>query len=303
MAVFTGTTLAWAALGFTLLTSCGGRASSLGADRNAGDHLGSDAGKGGEPNDSAAGLPSAAGAVSSATGGAPGSAGRSASGGSAGDAAHAGSPSAAGNGADSGGAAGAVGSAGTAGSVGSAGSTSAAVTAACTSLCIGWIQGCSIWEFAPTCTSDCASDLAVQNGACTDRGLAMLSCMTATSGNANTALCTTAFTNAIGACRAQVDAFLACSAAGGPAPQPRICMRAGNPFPEGGCAENRYCLNNVSSELKCANAPGGQSTCDCWNYDLTTKASSGADDLTFDGQSGDLCLNHMDDCLAYGTMP
>jgi hypothetical protein len=281
----TGTNLVLAFFGFALVTGCGGHAKSTAEpDRDAGANVGSDGGRSATPNDSGPGAN--AGAVSSAAGGAPGSAGRGASGGSnTGGAADAGSPS-------------------TAGAVGEAGASnsSAAVTAACKSLCTDWIKGCSIWKFAPECTSDCASDLAVQNGACTDLGLAMLSCLTATNGNTTAVLCTTPFEFGLSACRAQVDAFRACAAGGGKAPRPKICLRAGNAFPEGGCVENSYCLDSVSSVLKCANAPNGQSSCNCAIYSTITQMRTSTD-FTFDGQSGDLCLNHMGECLATDGAP
>jgi len=124
----------------------------------------------------------------------------------------------------------------------------------------------------------------------------MLSCITAKDGTGKD-LCTTPFSAAISACQAKVDAYRACTAGGGAIPQPKICLRGGNPDPAGGCIENRYCVDNVSSEIKCANASDGKSTCECWNYNLTTQVKSSTT-FTFDGQSDDLCLNHMDECLA-----
>ena len=303
MHVFTGTTRAFAVISLALFTGCGGQATSAAADRGAGDDLANNGGKDAAPNDSG----SEAGAVNTAVGGAPGSAGRSDSGNNVGGAAHAGSPGIAGNGSSAAGAAGAIGAAGASGAASASGAggapstTSADVTAACTKLCTNWIHGCSIWEFAPTCPTDCSSDLAVQNGACTDLGLAMLSCLTATSGTTSNNLCYTAFSAGISACRTQVDAFLSCAANGGPAPQPKICMRAGSALSDG-CAEVRYCLNSVSSELKCTNAPSGKSSCECWNEDTIAKVNSSTD-VTLDEQSGDLCLQHMDECLASGRAP
>ncbi|HYQ02802.1 MAG TPA: hypothetical protein VER96_29225 [Polyangiaceae bacterium] len=298
--MFTGTSLALSVLGLALITGCGGRSNSPRADHDAGGSLVGNGGNNAASNDDGAGAD--AGGVASTAGGTTGTAGRSASGGSVSNAAHAGSAGTVGNGAgmagvdNSGGSAGASGSVGTAGSTGS---TAAQVTAACKNLCTDWIRGsCSIWEFAPaTCTSDCSSDLGVQNGGCTDLGLSMMSCITAGSGTSNDALCLTPFSVSVHSCRAQVEAFQACTAGGSTAPQPKICMRAGNVFSGGGCAENRFCTDSVSSELKCSNTPDGKSSCECWNYNTTTQAKSSTT-FTFDGQSGDLCLDHMDECLA-----
>jgi len=309
-AVFKGMALGVAVLGCGLVAGCGGHVSSSGSDRNGGDHWASDGGKGGAPEQSAPVV--VAGAAGLAAGGAPAAGGEGVSDQSAG-AADAGSPSSTGGGPSTAGAPSSGGSAGSSG-VGAAGADAANVagaastnpadvTAACTKLCTGWIHGCSIWEFAPTCISDCASDLAVQNGACTALGLSMLSCMTATSGSVNSSLCYPAFAVGISTCRAQVDAFLACSAGSGPAPQPKICMGDGGPLSDqGGCVEVSYCLNSISSQLRCANASNGQSSCECWNYDTTTKANDSTT-FTFDGQSGDLCAKHMDECLAFRSAP
>lgn len=284
MAVFSGATLTFGILGFALVTGCGGRASSPGLDGNgnAGSPA-SDGGKGVVPNASDAGADAVAGAVSSDAGGAPGSAGQSSSANSAGGVA----PSLAGNGAG-GAAAGAVAAAGT-------DSGPLDVTTACTKLCSGWIYGCSIWEFPPTCPSDCSSDLAVENGACTDLGLSMLSCMTTKNGTTNNNLCYTVFIAGIAACRAEVDAFRACAAgSSGSAPQPKICMSAGAPF-TGGCSENKYCLNDESYTLRCADAPGG-SSCTCASVNSNTKHKSSTD-WTFDEPSDKVCLNQIEACL------
>jgi len=282
MAVFTGATRALGILSFALVTGCGGRASSSGPDGNAAGGAASDGGNGAVSNAPSAGNGTDAGTVSSGDDGTPGSAGQNTLGEAAGGSARAGSPSSAGNAAGGASAAGAAG----------ADSTRPEVTTACTRLCSQWIHGCSIWEFPPTCNTDCASDLAVQEGACTDLGLAMLSCMTATSGTTNNNLCHTVFIAGLSVCRAKVDAFRACTAgSGGTAPLPNICMRAGNPFPEGGCAENKYCLDDKSYTFRCADAPDGKSTCTCTVPSMSTS-------FTFDEPSNNVCLNHMAECVA-----
>jgi hypothetical protein len=283
MAVFLAASLGFGILGFALITGCGGRASSRGLDGNAGG-LASDGGNGAVSNPSGAAAGAVGGALSSvAAGGLPGSAGQSTPGDGAGGAARAGSPSTAGNGAGGAGAAGAD-------------SGLPEVTAACTKLCSGWIYGCNIWAFPPTCPNDCASDLAVQNGACTELGLSMLSCITATYGSTNNNLCYTVFAAGLAVCRAQVDAFRACAAGNaGSAPLPKICMTAGGPY-SGGCSENFYCLNEKSYTFRCGEGPGG-SSCACNGYDSRTRQNTSID-FTFDEPLDAVCRNHIAECVA-----
>jgi len=252
VALFTRTTVFGGIFGFALGTGCAGRSSSPGADRNPGDTL---AGEGGKA------------AVRSEAGGAPGSAGQSSAGQSSAD-----------NGGSAAGAA-------------AVESAPPEVTAACASLCSGWIHNCSIWEFGPSCKSDCASDLVVQDGACADLGVKMLSCMTATDGTAHDALCVNVFTQSIALCQTQVDAFRACTRESvGSAVQPKICMRAGNPL-DRGCAENRACLDGKSWELRCYDVGDGVSSCTCSEHAEQT-------DFHFGNQSDDLCVDNITDCMA-----
>ena len=302
MAAVTGVILAFGTLGFALLTGCGGHASSPRLDGSSGGSPASNGGMGAAPSSPAAGGALAvAGNPSPNVGGAPASAfqGSSRAGESAGGAAQAGAPSNAGNAA--GAAAGASGEA-AAGASGATGVSPEAVAAACSSLCDSLQLCVHIWEFGPTCVSDCVGDLSLQNGGCADAGLEMSACLEIANHDpvlSGSTECIDHWSNAQSRCFRKIEAFQKCVAGSrGSAPPSNICLRIGHQavWPEGECKEGRACLDSKLYRLECTDTTDGKSTCACTQGGYKNT-------FTFDESTVEACSEHIADCIAAANPP
>jgi len=176
-----------------------------------------------------------------------------------------------------------------------------AATAACSNVCSKFSECPGLGSLGPTCQSDCGSTFAVQDGACTDLGLQMMSCLMEKKAIKDLDYCWIRFYDISDQCRPQVTAYRAClaDAAAGPLPD-TLCAQISEYSPASGdtqatCREDRKCLGGLNYSVKCTDGFDGQSNCFCSFHEKSIR------DFVWQGSSRDACGVNLADCHALAS--
>lgn len=180
----------------------------------------------------------------------------------------------------------------------------AAEKAACANVCTKFGECPGMGSLGPVCQSDCESTFSVQDGACTDLGLQMMSCLMDTKAIKELDDCWIRFYDISQQCHPQVTAYRACLGATVATPLPdALCAQISEYTPAANddtdapatCREDRKCLSGLNYSVKCRDSVDGQSNCSCSLHDKSLR------EFVWQGSSQGACGVNLADCYALAS--